>query len=525
MKLPLLLATVFSFSLIAQNLTFEQKMSDFNQLVSEIRIGYGPLNFKKKKMGLSLKDLKVKYKDLIKETKSNGDFYYLIGQFVAEFDDAHFSARVPTKHKAKLNFDTELIGGKVLITKINREKLSEKDFPFAIGDEVVEFNGKSIDTLLQKLDSYRGMANKFSNKKYASYLVTNRSGTMMPVPNGEAKVKIRKGLSKIIDEVTLKWEQEGKPLDEYSAPKTIKSIPSMGDFLDFDEISVNIDRNYSCKGSTRIKIPENAVIIMKEPFVAYYHSTEKGNIGYLRIPHYAPVNKHGARDYETRFAQYEYAVSELEANTVGLIIDQDHNCGGSVSYLHRILSLFMNVPYQDMQFRLLGSKQSYLAFDAWSGSIVKKSIDRKNYDRVMDLIKTTWFEGQNFLTKKTAINGNLDLLRPNRITYTKPIVMLIDEMSGSGGDAFPALMQGYDRATLLGTRTMGAGGHVIKLRPLGHSQLNVRMTKSLFYRPDGVEVENNGVNPDIEYRLTRDDIMYEFRAYQKFYLDQLFNLL
>ncbi len=82
---------------------------------------------------------------------------------------------------------------------------------------------------------------------------------------------------------------------------------------------------------------------MKTPLIAYYHPTKHGNIGYLRNPHYMPVNKTtGEQEFELRFEQYKYAVKILEEQTVGLINDQDHNCGGSVGYLTNMASLFLN---------------------------------------------------------------------------------------------------------------------------------------------------------------------------------------
>ena len=137
----------------------------------------------------------------------------------------------------------------------------------------------------------------------------------------------------------------------------------------------------------------------------------------------------------------------------------------------------------------------------------------------MSLINCAWELG-DYLTPKTSISGE-DWIYPNRIHYTKPIVMLIDELAGSGGDAFPSLMGGYKRATLLGTRTWGLGGHVEELPPLYNSAINVRMTKSLFYRPDGTPVENNGAVPDVNYSITRDDYLYDYKNYQKFYLKTL----
>jgi C-terminal processing protease CtpA/Prc len=138
---------------------------------------------------------------------------------------------------------------------------------------------------------------------------------------------------------------------------------------------------------------------------------------------------------------------------------------------------------------------------------------------VLDLIKEAWQKGDH-LTQKTSLSGET-LLYPNRIRYTKPVLMLIDEMSGSGGDLFPALMQGYGRAKLLGTQTAGLGGHVESLPPLHFSQMYIQITKSLFYRPDGVPVENNGASPDYPYTPTTFDFLNEYKEYQSHYLNVL----
>ncbi|MBI3018067.1 MAG: hypothetical protein HYY62_08805 [Deltaproteobacteria bacterium] len=66
---------------------------------------------------------------------------------------------------------------------------------------------------------------------------------------------------------------------------------------------------------------------------------------------------------------------------------------------------------------------------------------------------------------------------------------------------------------------------MVELPPLNNSGIQLRMTKSLFYRPDGVAVENNGAIPDFPYTITRDDFVYKYKNYQKFYLQKLLELL
>jgi C-terminal processing protease CtpA/Prc len=174
---------------------------------------------------------------------------------------------------------------------------------------------------------------------------------------------------------------------------------------------------------------------------------------------------------------------------------------------------------------LLASKEEYLSFQQWLTEMSGDSttLFYKNIESVVQLIKSSWEQGA-FLTPKISIFGDATG-KPNATHYTKPIVVLIDEVSGSGGDAFPSLMQGIGRAKLLGSTTMGLGGHVIELPPLYYSQVQPRMTRSLFYRPDGVPVENNGAVPDYAYVPTRDDFMYGYKLYQNFYTQKLLELV
>lgn len=287
-----------------------------------------------------------------------------------------------------------------------------------------------------------------------------------------------------------------------------------------------MDGSFMCSGITRIHIPKDATKIIEKPFTAYYYPTPKGNIGYLRIPHYSPRSENAndrALAYATRLAQYEYAIDVLEKNTVGLIIDQDHNCGGSVDYLEKILSLFMNKPFAALQFELLASKKEYLALKASFDKAPNHTISYKYWESVLKEMKEAWIAGK-YLTPKVSFSNDRDYF-PNSVAYTKPIIVLIDEMAGSGGDAFPALIQGYGRAKLLGTRTSGLGGHVTRGPDLVFSGISIRMTKSLFFRPDGIAVENNGAAVDIPYTITRDDVMFGFKTYQKFYTEQILKMV
>lgn len=521
-------------SIYSKHLTTAEKLKDLHQMVATISAGYGPLHYKKMYLGIDLDQLEAEYTEKILNTSNNRDFYYLMIQFIAEFKDSHFSGRIPTDHTYSLPIYTDLVEGKVLISFVDREKIDQKSFPFNVGDEIVQVNGRKVSDLVDELSQYIGEGFDLTSRDLATMYLLIRPAAIFPLPaEKEITLSIRRGTSSIIDRITLSWNESGEALDESTSWEDRSKSFSRGSALDFGELSLdgaifenlkNMHYRHFCSGKTRVQIPSDATIIMEEPFVAYYHPTEKGNIGYLRIPHYSPYNEvTGYPEFESRFLQYQYAVYELEKNTVGLIIDQDYNCGGSVDYLHRIVSLFATESYPPMNFTLLASKESYLDFTKWKNELFQSTLAKVKMNTIRDLIKTSWKESR-FMTPMTSIDGN-ESFYPDRVHYTKPIIVLINELSGSGGDAFPALLQGIGRAKLLGTRTMGAGGHVQEIPPLNYSQIKVRMTKSLFYRPSGVAVENNGAEPDIPYTITRDDIMYDYRPYQQFYLNEMFKLL
>jgi C-terminal processing protease CtpA/Prc len=96
-------------------------------------------------------------------------------------------------------------------------------------------------------------------------------------------------------------------------------------------------------------------------------------------------------------------------------------------------------------------------------------------------------------------------------------MVLTDEFSASGGDAFPAIIQDNGRGPLFGMRTMGAGGSVVGFPATAYTESISRVTASLIHRgrlihtsdfPPAPYIENIGVRPDIvvDY-MTRTNLM------------------
>jgi hypothetical protein len=103
------------------------------------------------------------------------------------------------------------------------------------------------------------------------------------------------------------------------------------------------------------------------------------------------------------------------------------------------------------------------------------------------------------------------------LAYTKPIIVLVDELSVSFGDMFPAMIQDNSRGKLVGMRTGGWGGSISGWLGGYFSEGFATNTNSLVVRwkdasapglPTAPYIENLGVQPEIELDyMTRDNLL------------------
>lgn len=93
---------------------------------------------------------------------------------------------------------------------------------------------------------------------------------------------------------------------------------------------------------------------------------------------------------------------------------------------------------------------------------------------------------------------------PSR-TWTKPIVLLIDENSFSDAEIFPQLFKEAGFGTVIGMPTSGAVIGTWEVQLLDGSSM--RMPGSGWYRLDGTNMEGNGAQPDIRVEMTPNDLV------------------
>ena len=541
----LLLSLVASLS-YAQ-LTVDQKVSDFQALAGLYAKRYGPYEWKRDALGVDLFNI-APWLTQVRATQNDLDFYEVMSQYVSSLNDAHDVYQLPSTFQAYLNFTVDIYDGKLLVDSINRSRLPASEFGFVIGYELVSIDGLDSQKQLDGLLRYEVAANPRSTRRLAAQLLTLRPQYLMPhaadVP--EVSVVLFRRPDGGMESYRIPWAKSGLLLTSvghYTTPGStaITSLPGSGGSLAVpvgeapgdppppDEVPAYLqvlnrlqnihlpDKAVNGFGAQTpvfaASLPSSFVVrqgrFSTDPFFSGVFSAGNHTIGFIRIPSYSPTNT------TTALATFQSEIAYLQANTEGLVVDEMRNPGGSVGYLNAIVSYLMPSKWRSIAFELRATSEWVQAFSSSLVSAASLGAPQTYIDQ-LQLLK------DEVVSANAAMRGRTNPLplddvtidrnpatdaKGNIIAYTKPLIVLVDEMSASGGDAFAATMQDNARGPLLGWRTMGAGGTVEYWEAGAYSLGVTSVTESLMNRkspivtpgfPTAPYVENIGVRPDIE---------------------------
>lgn len=501
---------------------------------------YAPALWKKEfsNWNLQAEILKAKEQILNKEL-SLSEYHLIVNQFILSMKDYHVSVQFFATETSSLPFMIRGAEGRYFLVYIDRDKLPEAEFPFKLGDELLAMNGESISDIVSNLISKMGGNTKETDQALAEMTVTNRRVARgVKAEQGPVELSIKKDGEVIAHQLIWNYTKE----EILSNTKTIKNLnqSSLSNInldmtADIAQAFANeaaADNTFAL-GAKKSYLPDLGKRIWtssdESHYEAYIYQNEaKELIGYVRIP------KYGAGEDETK--QFIEIMKRFQETTDKLVIDQLNNPGGSVFYLYSLVSIltdkalstpkhYMSINQKDIADSVKTLKELEqvktleelkLAFggkDTMSGyplSMTFLSFMKDYYQFKID----EWNKGKT-LTSPYHIYG-VDKINPHpEVQYTKPILLLVNELDFSGGDFFPAIMQDNKRATIMGVRTAGAGGYVIGLDI--PNQLGVgsfRYTGSLADRVDHKPIENLGVVPEIDYSLSVEDFEKNFTPFK-----------
>ncbi len=169
------------------------------------------------------------------------------------------------------------------------------------------------------------------------------------------------------------------------------------------------------------------------------------SIGYIRLSSF--MGRNAGQEFEDLMIKYK--------DKEGIIVDIRGNTGGLLNNAIHISNLFLN------------------------NDIIVSTVDRDGY-------------------KDTSMSSK-------RCFSTQPLVVLINKGSASASEILSGALKDNNRAILIGENTFGKGlvQEVKSLSPFG-AGLNITVQKYL--TPNGTDINKKGIEPNIEVKLTAENI-------------------
>jgi carboxyl-terminal processing protease len=211
--------------------------------------------------------------------------------------------------------------------------------------------------------------------------------------------------------------------------------------------------------------------VRREPWLIEEEVFKEVSMVYKELPHnvgYVKINNFFGDKFTTMFdSQYTKILQ-----TDGLIIDIRGNVGGSTELGYYVLKHFTSEKFEAVNWK---SPMHVAAHKSW----------KTNKD---------WFEQE----------GGHIYPHADRIIYAKPIDVIIDEGTFSGGEDFCAGFVIMKRGKLIGRKTAGSTGNPLILQLPGGGFAMICTKRDIF--PDGKEFVGYGIEPDIAVDVTIEDI-------------------
>lgn len=534
--------------------TSKGRMLDTLDIIANtFEVTYAPAEWKKQHWGWDLHqhvDI-AKHKVNQAPHMSVKEFQCVVRDFLLSPKDYHVSVQFFSTEAATLPFQVKSIGGRYFFCYINRNKLSEQSFPFYEGDELVSFDGHPTQDAVHQLikENFR-QAVPDTDNALAEKMLTMRLGMLgYSVPQGSVPLVIRSAKTGMKHKYQMTWNYYPekiqnkavsvpvqKALTVESCINTLLKDISMVSFeaqalADFNKKMGEAGNPHEI-GSRTGFLPPLGEVVWRAPDYMYYDAyiyiaEDDRRIGYLRISDYMA----GELDLDLLTG----IIAKFEEETDAVVIDQLNNPGGSVFTLYTICSLFAKEPLAIPKHRfaitqdnvmmslymieilesLNSEEEARFVFGDTCGGLPVDNQLIQGFLHYFRFIVDEWNAGHT-ITDLGSLCG-IDFINPYpSIHYTKPVLVLINGLDFSCGDLLPAIFQDSGRGHLFGTRTAGAGGCVeAHAFPNQFGIAAYRYTMTIAQRANGKPIEDLGVTPDIEHKLTEKDLHNNYSDYIK----------
>jgi len=269
-------------------------------------------------------------------------------------------------------------------------------------------------------------------------------------------------------------------------------------------------------------------------FSGVFPAAEK-RIGFIRIPVMAPT----AGPEAEGIAQFAAEIAFMQTNTDGLVIDIMHNPGGSTTYVDALYSYISPQPFEQLHVAWRPTLYVLAELYVQMADAEANHADPATlafYRNMFQQVEAANKQGADLSPPFPAI-GTTDFREPARnaqgsvVAYTKPMMLLTDDVSVSGADAFAAMFQDNRRGINFGVRTNGGGGNAEQFGAgrysgsFAGSEINLAVRNHVLnvpgYPPTRY-IDNVGVQPDIFADLmTKENLLNQGNSFSQAMVDAI----
>jgi hypothetical protein len=523
---------LLTFSCQAE-LSKEQRLADFRQLADVIAKKYAPYEWKRDSVKFDALAI-APWLRRIEDARSDLDYFEICAEYFAKLEDGHTFFILPSTFTASLGFSVDLFEGKVLIDQIDRRRLPEADFPIQIGDEVISFDGKTVDTIMRDFLRFTGEGNPVTARRAVASLLTFRDQSQMPraheIPDESAiQIKSKAGETKTYN---MTWTKTGLPVTSipYSPPVKLsaamqRSAEDLNEPVSPFQARTNWkrpERQYITGiGSTRpvFDLPVEGYLarIGADPSDRYssgIFTVGETKIGFLRVPAFSS---------QSTFTQMHAEIRNLRNETQGLILDLMRNPGGSVCIAESLLSALIPDPFPLLLDEIRIEWVDVFSQRNFVETLKRRGAPAEEIARQEELLAVIEDAVKNNRPRTRALplcgfstEGKpiTDRDSGEVVAYNKPMIVLVDEFTASASEVVAAVLQDTGRAAIVGMRTAGAGGAVLNGPGGIYSESGSRLTWTMGIRnkqistpeyPTAPLIENIGVRPDMPLEINTVD--------------------
>ncbi|MGH9657538.1 MAG: S41 family peptidase [Bryobacteraceae bacterium] len=559
-------------------LTTEEKLLDLQSLAALYAKQYAPYEWKRDALKVDLLNLGP-WMERARRTKDDLEFYEVLSSYVASLNDLHTVYLLPSDFIAFLGFSVDLYDGRPLIDQISRLQLPVRDYPFDIGDELVSIDGRTSAEWLAEFARFSAFANKRSTDRFNAIFLTFREQDLYPRAHeigDRARVVIRRRSGEV-ENYSIPWIKFGTPVTTIG-PVPAPRLTSTNNRVDEpgiegleDDTPNFLKRWWRLQNAHRAETPgmrragldlaalrgfgaiapvwnrpAGFVQRLGRPSDFFFSGTYQAQgkrIGYLRIPSFQPALSSAVINFAIR--QFDAEIAFLRENTDALVLDVMRNPGGIPCYVEELARRVIPTPFEGLRQEVRPTREWILEYASVLEEARLFGVDTwivVLLEEIVKQLQSAYREnrGRTGSLPVCGITFDRDPVRDRDgkvIAYDKPMLVLIDEFSTSGGEMLPALIQDAGRAPLFGVRTAGGGGVVSAFAtPVGfYSEGFATATQSLIVRrrpvvtpdfPTSSYIENIGVRPEIpgDY-MTEENLRTNGRAFVDAFTEAVLQLI